>query len=533
VKTGRNQPCPCGSGNKFKRCCGNPLKHAPSRPRYSKTVLERIEADELIRKQQQGLGRPIIATKINNQQIIVAGQSLYCSEKWKTFTDFLSDYLIMILGTEWVNVEIAKNLEHRHSILQWYDECCRYQRTYLDASCEIKSIPMTGVVCCYLGLAYSLYLLKHNVELQNCLIKRLKNKANFQGAYYELIVANSLIRAGFDLALENETDRLTKHCEFSAVSKKTGKRYWVEAKMRAVVGLLGKTESDGTKKTDPTSELIKHLNDALEKPAANERLIFIDVNTDAHEGNKPSWIERAGKKLDLREKNIGTDESAYVFITNMPFHRLLQSEPQGLSIMAHGLGIPDFSKPGYYRLSEIYRRKQKHIDAYNIMGAFVKYPQLPTTFDGKLPSSVKGHTYDRIIIGEKYFFEGIGEQGRGLLATVTTATVDEITKTAYIVTSTGHIITRPMSDNELNDYRSHPEAFFGRIQDSQRKKVNNQYELFEWLLNIYKETPKNRLLEFMKNAPDFSSLKQMDQDDLAIEYCERLCASEVINFDRK
>jgi len=23
-KTGRNQPCPCGSGKKFKKCCGAP-----------------------------------------------------------------------------------------------------------------------------------------------------------------------------------------------------------------------------------------------------------------------------------------------------------------------------------------------------------------------------------------------------------------------------------------------------------------------------------------------------------------------------
>ena len=138
---------------------------------------------------------------------------------------------------------------------------------------------MIGVVYCYLGLAYSLYLLDHNVELQARLIKRLKDRANFQGAYYELIVANSLIRAGFDLVLEDEEDKTTKHCEFAAVSKKTGKRYWVEAKMRGVVGLLGKTENDGTKKPDPTSELIKHLNSAFKKPAANERIIFIDLNT--------------------------------------------------------------------------------------------------------------------------------------------------------------------------------------------------------------------------------------------------------------
>jgi hypothetical protein len=36
-----------------------------------------------------------------------------------------------------------------------------------------------------------------------------------------------LIRAGFKLELEDETDGASKHCEFSAMSK--GKKYWVEA----------------------------------------------------------------------------------------------------------------------------------------------------------------------------------------------------------------------------------------------------------------------------------------------------------------
>jgi hypothetical protein len=431
VKIGRNQPCPCGSGRKYKRCCGSPLKSVKSRPVYSTAASERSKADEFIRQQQQGLGRPIIATKIKNQQIVVVGQTLYYSEKWKTFPDFLSDYLKLIMGEEWWKAELVKPLQNRHAILQWNDECCRHQRAYLQPSGEIKPIPMIWAIYCYLGIAYSLYLLKHNVELQDRLIRRLKNKENFQGAYYELIVANPLIRAGYDLMLEDETDRLTKHCEFAAVSKKSGKRYWVEAKMRAVVGILGKTESDGTRQPDPTSGLIKHLNEALKKPAANERLIFIDLNTDFHDGKKPAWVERAGKKLDLREKSLDPNQRAYVLVTNMPFHRSPQSEQRGV-VMAHGLGISDFSKPGYYRLSEIYRRKQKHIDAYDIMEAFGKYPQLPTTFNGSLPSTVKGNPYDRIIIGETYFFEGIGERGEGDIATVTTATVDEIAKTAYI-----------------------------------------------------------------------------------------------------
>lgn len=522
MKIGRNQPCPCGSGRKYKRCCGSPLKNVSSPPPPSISSLERYKADELVRQQQQGLGRPIIAAKIKDQQMVVAGQTIYHSPKWKTFPDFLSDYLKMILGPEWGNAEIARPLPDRHPIMQWYNECCHHQRRYLQPSGEVNHAPMIGAVYCYLGMAYSLYLLKHNVELQARMIKRLKDRANFQGAYYELIVANSLIRAGFDLVIEDETDNTTKHCEFAAISKKTGKRYSVEAKMRGVFGLLGKTENDGTQKADATSELIKHLNKAFKKPAANERIIFIDLNTDSYDGEKPAWVENVSKKLDRYEKNLDPNQRAYVFVTNMPFHLALQSEQPGLAVLAHGLGIPDFSKPGHYRLSEIYRRKQKHIDAHDIMEAFAKYPQLPPTFDGSLPSSLKGKPYERIIIGETYFFEGI--DGKGAVATITTAAVDENSKTAYFGTSNGHILTRAMSDDELDDYRSHPEAFFGRIQHVS-KTAKNLYEMFEFFLDSYKNTPKERLLEFMKEAADFSSLQQMDQADLAIEYAERSCAS--------
>jgi hypothetical protein len=177
--------------------------------------------------------------------------------------------------------------------MQWYEGYCHFQRRH-GVDGEIKSALATGVVNCYLGLAYSLYLIKHNVELQDRSVRRLKNVEQFQGAYRELFVANSLIRAGFKLELEDETDAATKHCEFSAVSN-TEKKIWVEAKMRSVVGLLGKTERDGTKSMKATSQLVKHLNAAFEKPAGDERLIFIDVNTEPEIGAVPELSFRGGK----------------------------------------------------------------------------------------------------------------------------------------------------------------------------------------------------------------------------------------------
>ena len=192
------------------------------------------------------------------------------------------------------------------------------------------------------------------------------------------------------------------------------------------------------------------------KTASDERLIFIDVNTGFENNTVPAWIEKAGKKLDMKEKDLKPKQVAYVFVTNTGFHWNLNSEERGHAILAHGLGIPDFGKCGYFRLSELYKRKQRHIDAYEIMEAFKGYPKIPVTFDGSLPSETFNKNPKRLRIGETYHFEDIGENG--LIATVTTATVNETEKLFYIGTDTGDTLTIPMSDAELADYRNHPDA---------------------------------------------------------------------------
>ena len=384
---------------------------------------------------------------------------IFIIQKMGNFPRFLTDYLKTIMGAEWGKSEIRKNYDDRHPILQWYEKYCKLQQKHNNGSTKIKRLPATGAVFCYLGIAYSLYLLDHNVELQKRYIKRLKDINNFQGAYYELIVANCLIRSGFNLELEDEDNNQTKHCEFSAVSKKTGKKYWVEAKMRSVAGILGKTNLNGTTSKDPTCKMSKHLHDAFQKPASNERLIFIDVNTNFETDNVvPDWIERAGKKLDMKEKDLLPNQAAYVFVTNMGFHWDLDSENRGHAVLVHGLGIPDFAKVGNFRLSDLYKKKQRHIDAHDIMAAFKDYPNIPQTIDGSLPSESFNQNPQHIKIGEKYFFEDIGENG--LIATVTSATVSKTEKLIYLGTDNGYILKRPISEEELADYKKHPEAFW-------------------------------------------------------------------------
>ena len=146
--------------------------------------------------------------------MVAVANNMFWSKDWKTFPDFLNTYIKKALGSEWGNEEIKKPLAERHTILQWYDAYTRYQQQVIKEKEQITSSPITGIVACYLGLAYSLYLIAHNVELQARLVRRLIDPAQFQGAYYELIVANTLIRAGFNLELEDEADGKSKHCEF-------------------------------------------------------------------------------------------------------------------------------------------------------------------------------------------------------------------------------------------------------------------------------------------------------------------------------
>src|SRR5262249_435710 len=138
--------------------------------------------------------------------------------------------------------------------------------------------------------------------------------------------------------------------------------------MRSVKGLLGRTAADGGADTKPLSRLVNHLNNALKKPAADERLIFIDLNAPhvVDGDGKPDWIEPAMARLEKYERQeLESGLTAYVFVTNIAFHRCLDTAPGGPAC-PFGLGMPDFNRPGVIRVSEAYRRKQKHIDAHDI-----------------------------------------------------------------------------------------------------------------------------------------------------------------------
>jgi hypothetical protein len=202
-------------------------------------------------------------------------------------------------------------------------------------------------------------------------------------------------------------------------------------------------------------------------------------------------------------------------VTNMPFHRSLNDSLPIVGV-PFGLGITDFNRPGNYRLSEAYRLKQKHIDAYDIGEALTKYPQMPSTFDGSLPSETFDGDKGRVLIGEMYHFDGIGGEN-GLIAKVTSACVSEGEKKVYVGTDSGHILTYPMSDEALADYKANSDAYFGRLQPVATKPLTNIYDLFEWLMKTHQHLGRDVLSQRLAQVP---GIETMTDDELRAIYCE-------------
>jgi len=70
-----------------------------------------------------------------------------------------------------------------------------------------------------------------------------------------------------------------------------------------------------------------------------------------------------------------------------------------------------------------------------------------------------------------------------------------------------------------------PRYFFGIDKPHTRGGITDPLDLYDWFFNCYRQTPKERLLELMKNYPDYQHLQTLTHEELASVYCERLAYS--------
>ena len=538
-KIGRNQRCPCGSGKKFKHCHGGihaaPPAHNIVAPTSS--FLKANLAREAMREADQGFGKPIISTNFKGHKIVGVGNTVHFSKNSNTFPDFLGEYIKKTLGYDWGNEQIKKPFDDKNPIMQWYQLLCEFQAKQNRNAQGLYGADLNGLLVCYYGVAYGLYLLDHNIKLQSAFIERLKNRDLFQGAYFELVVVSCLIRAGLEVTLEDESDLNSKHCEYVARSPETGIEYYVEVKARSIPGMLGKSPRLKIKgQKNPTSKITTHLRLALKKPAAGKRIIFIDLNKEPDEiGQAPDWYQEARKKLLQSEASRKGDQEAYVFITNFCFHqRLYDFSP--ITIVPFGYAIPDFFHHLETSLPDWYRGKQNHSDLYKLIDAIRKYPQLPKDFDETNEKDSKGVFSENFIhIGEKYKFEDDGT-GNAVIGEVSDITVSENEKKLFTAVNTlegkALILQRILTDEELEGFSKYGYAFFGNPQKD-RGKDKDIFEFYEWLVDCYKNTERDKLLELIKSHPNFDEIRDKSDFDIVLDLCAGYAHSVVEAFKQK
>ncbi len=398
-KIGRNDKCTCGSGKKFKHCHGS-LANPLERDAFVQAV-QKAEAEEAQRKNQQGLGKPIISAQVGEQRIVAVGNRVHYSNKWRTFHDFLRDFLIGTLGNEWFQEQVRAPEAERHPIAAWYTQAIESTKHLTpEKHTGIITGPMTGAHRAFLNLAYNTYLIAHHSDpekadqIVDSFVWRLKSvrQDDFVGKLFETYASAVFLKAGFEVEYENERDGSDSHVEFVATYPETGKKFSVEVKTRNP-----QFGSDGPVDDVKRLRVGAKLKKALAKSANHMRIVFIEVNvpdvvTADYAG---TWVENALEQIREAETHTNREGSlypqAYVVVTNHAFHNHLSAHDIGVQAVAEGFRIDDFGPSAQVqRFREYLDNLNKHAEILALFDSMKEHSSIPTTFDGEIPEFAFG-----------------------------------------------------------------------------------------------------------------------------------------------
>ena len=494
--------------------------------------LKQANALNARREKQQGLGRPIIAPKLRDHQMVAVGNRIHFSTKWRTFHDFLRDHLVGLLGKEWGEAELAKPAEERHRILRWFDQATEDTRRNGTKIGEVYTAPMSGAARAFVNLAYNIYLIAHHAEkdgdaIVKGYIERLKSTRpdDFAGALFETYAAAAFLKAGFTLAFENERDGSISHVEFVALYPKTGKRFSVEVKARER-GPVGPCTADIT--DVKRLRVANKLNKALGKEAAHTRVIMIEINVPDVVTSYDGWPTAAMEQIRHSERSdfpSGEKKpSAYVFVTNHAFHNNLAATDVGLQVLAAGFKISDFGPDAVHTSYKgVLESRERHSEMFALVKSMRTHYEIPSTFDGEMPQlAFQDFKLPRLQFGRTYLVPT--EDGREIPGRLNDAVVDEAKKQVIgcyeLATGVSILASCPLSDAELAAYRAYPETFFGQIRKP-TLRAETLVDLCDFFYDSYKNTPRDKLLKWLSGTPDIEKLRTLPQEDLAIIVSER------------
>lgn len=512
---GRNERCYCNSGLRFKNCHGE-LKKLEAMSNEINVVLKDIARAEKVSEQrtaQQGFGRPIISVKTKDERrIVIVNNRIYSANGWNTFHEFLLDHLWELMGQDWVEEQLRRPVDERHPILIWrqkYDIC----KDSIDAKDgEVVNVPLTGAIAALIHIAYDMYALDHNADLQKKLVNRLRNQDQFIGAHYEVQVTAMLARAGFGIEFEDEDDRTSRHCEFTATHLQSGKKFSVEAK----------------KNTGGRDNSTRHVSRALGKDANHTRIIFVDLNSPEPPGDGPvpEYAKHAIRQLrnfERTQPHAQELDHAYIFLTNSSFEHHLDDADCRHFAIKEGFRIDDFKMDYEFpSLCSELDAWERHKEMHDLRRSISMHADVPVTFDAHYPLLAFGNAASRPAIGKNYTVKnknGIDTEARLISAEVLEGK-KIVVCTLIDVNNKKIVIERSFSEVELAIWKEDPSSYFK--EHVEIKTVGTRAEMYEHYMEKSRSMSKLELLAAMRKEREFEKLHELEHSEILKLFCVRM-----------
>jgi hypothetical protein len=267
------------------------------------------------------------------------------------------------------------------------------------------------------------------------------------------------------------------------------------------------------------------------KRADHERMVFIELNRVelGTAGNVPDWVRHVDAELAQAEKDLtverGPAPTAYVFVTNRGFMHALDSERWNEVGVACGFKIEDFaSRTPARSILDLVRAREKHKELHWLRLASMRHNAIPSSFDDRLPeeSQLDG-SVPRLLIGSSYLVPD--QSGNEVLGVLTDAVVNESKREVFgtykLQNGLQVLVNSPLTEAELAAYKRSPDTFFGVIKKV-RDEIQEPLDCYDFFLQTYSQSTREKLLEFVAGWPDYSLLAKLEQKELAEHYCARM-----------
>jgi hypothetical protein len=212
---------------------------------------------------------------------------------------------------------------------------------------------------------------------------------------------------------------------------------------------------------------------------------------------------------------------AYVITTYESEEHHLDAIDLPAGVLLWGFHLEDL-KPGLKTLLQQVEMRRRHAPIYALLESMQKHRHIPVTFDGEAEAFLGGVSEARLQVGMR--MKVPGPDGVEIEATIESGIVMREWKAASCVVCTEDqrrfIVQIPLTDEELQAHAQHPATFFGFIdRNAGRSSPNTALDWFNFFWETYSHSSREKLIEFMRHAPDIDRLKKMNQADLATEYC--------------